>query len=120
MRPRGRSLMAASPLRGKYEAVIDRDSAFERLRTRSEAAAKEAAAAEADAAKAKEDAAEMAREFKAGRRYDGNTKAATTKRTSSRSDSVGTAFAKSFARQLGGKSGQALIRGVLGSLFKSR
>jgi hypothetical protein len=30
------------------------------------------------------------------------------------------AFAKSFARQLGSKSGQALVRGVLGSLFKAR
>ena len=37
-----------------------------------------------------------------------------------RSDSVTEAFAKSFARQLGTKSGQALVRGVLGSLFKSR
>jgi hypothetical protein len=29
-------------------------------------------------------------------------------------------FAKSFARQLGSKSGQAMIRGVLGSLFGKR
>ncbi|MFN7599256.1 MAG: helicase HerA-like domain-containing protein, partial [Cereibacter sp.] len=37
-----------------------------------------------------------------------------------RGDSVTEAFAKSFARQLGSKSGQALVRGVLGSLFKGR
>jgi hypothetical protein len=29
-------------------------------------------------------------------------------------------FAKSFARQLGSKSGQAMIRGVLGSIFGKR
>jgi pyruvate/2-oxoglutarate dehydrogenase complex dihydrolipoamide acyltransferase (E2) component len=39
---------------------------------------------------------------------------------SSRSDSVATTFAKSFARQLGTKSGQALVRGVLGGLFRGR
>jgi len=30
------------------------------------------------------------------------------------------AFAKSFARQLGSKSGQAVLRGVLGSIFGKR
>ena len=29
-------------------------------------------------------------------------------------------FAKSIARSLGGKAGQALVRGILGSLFKGR
>jgi hypothetical protein len=33
---------------------------------------------------------------------------------------VAEAFAKSFARQLGSRSGQALVRGVLGGLFKGR
>ena len=40
--------------------------------------------------------------------------------SSSRSDSLGEAFAKSLARQIGGKAGQAIVRGVLGSLFRSR
>ena len=37
-----------------------------------------------------------------------------------RSDSMIEAFGKSFARQLGTKSGQALVRGVLGSLFRGK
>jgi uncharacterized protein len=37
-----------------------------------------------------------------------------------RGDTVVQAFANSFARQLGGRTGQALIRGVLGGLFKGR
>jgi len=103
---------AASPVAGKYDTTIDRDSAWERLRARAEKTAREAAETEARAAEEK-------REFDRARRYDGKT-AAAPKSGSSRSDSVGTAFAKSFARQLGTKSGQALVRGVLGSIFGKR
>ncbi|WP_022703782.1 helicase HerA-like domain-containing protein [Pseudorhodobacter ferrugineus] len=117
-------LMAGSPFAGKYETLLDRDSAFERLAVRAEAAAKEAADAEAAEAKAKLDAKEFqidAREFNSARRYDGGKAAPRpAARKSGGGDSVGEAFAKSFARQLGSKSGQAIIRGVLGSLFKSR
>ncbi len=111
-------VIAASPLNGKYEAMIDRDSAFERLRARAASAADEAAKAE----EAKADAARDDDGLRNARRYDGGTtQRSTTKRsTSSRSDSIGTVLVKSFARQLGSRSGQAIIRGVLGSLFKSR
>lgn len=120
-------LMVQSPLAGKYEAQIDRDSAYERLRARADAAAK--AAAEAEAAEAREalEAKEAGRreapedrEFTSARRYDGKTPARKTSSRKSNSDSVGEAFAKSFARQLGTKSGQAIVRGILGSLFKTR
>jgi len=119
-------LMAGSPLAGKYEAVFDRDSAYERLAARAEAAAREAAEAEAREAKAKQSAREevaQEREFQAARRYDGKTparKPASPRSRSGSSDSVGEAFAKSFARQLGTRGGQAMVRGILGSLFKKR
>ncbi len=103
------ALVTASPLKGKYDTLIDRDSAFERLRAKSNAAATEAAADP-----------EKDREFQSGRRYDGGTAPTAKPKAASRSDSVGEAFAKSFARQLGSRSGQAIIRGVLGSLFKRR
>ena len=113
-------VIAQSPIRGKYDTAVDRDSAFERLRARAEDAAREAAAAEAQAAREKEEA----REFQNARRYDPKMPKATTRSTpasrSRSSDSVGEAFAKSFARQLGTKSGQAVVRGILGSLFRSR
>ncbi|MDO8884096.1 helicase HerA-like domain-containing protein, partial [Pseudotabrizicola sp.] len=113
-------LMVMSPVAGKYDTVIDRDSAYERLRAREHKAAAEAAAAEAKAAEPRQDDGG----FSKGRRYDGGTTTRATKpapRTTSRSsDSVGEAFAKSFARQLGTRSGQAIVRGVLGSLFKKR
>ncbi|NJM82402.1 MAG: DUF853 family protein [Tabrizicola sp.] len=110
------AIIAGSPVKGKYETTVDRDSAYERLRARADKAAAEAEAEEAAAAaKADED-----REHSRARRYDGDGYAAPKKSSTRKSDSIGTAFAKSFARQLGTKSGQAIIRGVLGSLFGSR
>ena len=110
------ALMAASPVAGKYETLIDRESAFERLKARSDQAAAEAAKAEADSASSVQADADL----KSARRYDGGAATATRKTGSSRSDSVGEVFAKSLARQLGSRSGQALVRGILGSIFKSR
>jgi DNA helicase HerA-like ATPase len=110
------AVMAGSPVAGKYETVLDRESAYEKLRARSEAAAREAAELE-------EKQAEEKREFERARRYNADGYGADKpKRTTSsgRSDSIGTAFAKSFARQLGTKSGQALVRGILGSIFGKR
>jgi DNA helicase HerA-like ATPase len=110
-------LMRASGLGAKYDTAIDRDSAHERLRARAERAARDAA----DRTEAEE------REFARARRYDADDRAgepaprrASASRATGRSDSIGTAFAKSFARQLGTKSGQAIVRGVLGSIFGRR
>lgn len=118
------AVMANSPVAGLYEAEVDRESAFEKLRKRAEDAAAEAERLEREAIEAEEREeaeAERKREFQKARRYDGGSprKTRSRKKSSSR-DSVGTTFAKSFARQLGTKAGQSLIRGVLGSLFRGR
>ncbi|MFT4150461.1 MAG: DUF853 family protein [Paracoccaceae bacterium] len=107
-------IVAASPMKGKYGTPVDRDSAYERLRVRADKAAEEAAA------KAQQDAQD--KEFQRARRYDeGSAQPAPKPRSSgSRNDSIGVVLAKSFARQLGTRSGQALVRGILGSIFKSR
>lgn len=115
-------LIAASPMGAKYNTLVDRDSAYERLRIRAEHAAQEANAAETQS---QQQADQAESEFRNARRYDGGsagrtTSAAPKKANSSRSDSIGETFAKSFARSLGSKTGQAVIRGVLGSLFRSR
>ena len=112
-----RAVISASGLGFKYDTVSDRDSAFERLQARAAEAAKAAAEAEAEEDRMKEEL----RELKQARRYDApEVGRSTTRRSSSRSDSVATAFGKSLARQLGTKTGQAIVRGILGSLFKSR
>jgi uncharacterized protein len=108
------AVMAGSPVKGKYDTALDRDSAYEKLRVKADQAAREAEAAEAKEAAEKQ-------EFDRARRYDGQGYASERpKRSTGGSDSIGTAFAKSFARQLGTRSGQALVRGILGSIFGRR
>ena len=111
------AVMAGSVMAAKYTETVDRDSAYERLRAKAEKAAQEAQQAEAGPSIKGWDSSE----FKNARRYDGGDAPAPKPRSSAgRSDSVGEAFAKSFARSLGSKTGQAVLRGVLGSLFKRR
>ena len=109
------AVMAASPVAGKYETLVDRESAFEKLQAKSQAAAAEA---QQTAAKPTSDLHINADEFSRARRYDGNAAPKAAPRRTG--DSVGEAFAKSFARSLGSKGGQAIVRGVLGSLFRGR
>lgn len=112
-------IMAASPVAGKYETLVDRDSAYEMLRRRADDAAQ--AAEETEAAEQGGGLSLDLNEFNKGRRYDGDRYEAPKKRTTtSRGDSITTTFAKSFARQLGTKGGQAIVRGVLGTLFGKR
>lgn len=117
----------ASPMALKYAKTLDRESASEILTRRAEEAAKAATDAEAPGAAAEDDLWSMGREHNRGRRYDPQIqipaeprpKAQTTRRASS-SDSIAATFGKSLARQLGTKTGQALVRGVLGSLFRGK
>ena len=103
------TIMAGSAMGTKYDKLIDRDSAYERLRAKADAAAKGAAEAPPDD------------DLHNARRYDsGQGARAAPRKSSSRSDTVVEAFTKSFVRQLGTRSGQAVVRGVLGSLFGRR
>ncbi|MEO1677277.1 MAG: helicase HerA-like domain-containing protein [Pseudomonadota bacterium] len=113
------ALIAGSPFAGRYDLAVDRESAAEILAAR---ASKAAAAAE-QSELAAETAPVAEREFNAARRYSANSVSRSSARRyggSRRSDSVGEAFAKSFARQLGTQSGKAVVRGVLGGLFRGR
>ena len=110
-------VMDASPMALKYGQAMDRESAHEVLARRAEDSAKSGAAAEA---KARDTDAlfDMSRdEYRNARRYKPRDE---TRIRSSRSDSIVETFGKSLARQLGTKSGQAIVRGVLGSLFRGR
>ncbi|SMO51483.1 helicase HerA-like domain-containing protein [Paracoccus laeviglucosivorans] len=124
------AIIAASPMGLKYGKSLDRESAAELLAKRAELAAQEAAdkaAAETGTAKGNDDIFAIPREHNRGRRYDASIQIrdeapAPRQRTSraSSSDTIATAFGKSLARQLGTKTGQALVRGVLGSLFRGK
>ena len=108
--------IAASPIAGKYEEAKDRESAYEVLTKRADAAAREAEEAE----RAEEEVKEAERELKKARRYDGKQVGRSTSRRSSRSDGVGEKLTKMVVRELTGTTGKRLVRGILGSLFKGR
>lgn len=114
------TVMAASGMGLKYDQTVDRESAREILTARAEEAAKQAEKASADDDLFKMDGGG----FKQGRRYRAGEGArasgTTSRRSTSRGDSIGEAFGKSLARQIGSQAGRALVRGVLGSLFRAR
>lgn len=112
------AIMQASPMAGKYDTTLDRESAFEMLTKRAEAAAKQAAEAEAAEAAAEE----KEREFKVARRFTGTQVTRSTSRSTSTSlaGGFGIALATVVAKELKGTTGRRIVRGVLGSLFKGR
>ncbi|MCK0121463.1 DUF853 domain-containing protein [Loktanella sp. F6476L] len=112
-----KAVMNASPMAGKYDTTIDRNSAHEMLTKRAADAAAEAEKAEAE----EERLEEKEREFKAARRYSGNgTKGRSTSKRSTKDNSFGGALASVVAKELKGTTGRRLVRGILGSLFKGR
>jgi DNA helicase HerA-like ATPase len=96
-----RQVLQGSPLFGRYEQVIDRESAHEILRERAQRE-QERAALEAELAQSRPQA---------------NKPAA---RRGRQPDSLVESLAKSAARSIGTQVGRTLIRGVLGSLFGGR
>ncbi|MEO1960233.1 MAG: helicase HerA-like domain-containing protein, partial [Paracoccus sp. (in: a-proteobacteria)] len=109
----------------KYDTPLDRQSAQEILSDRAEQAARAGAEARTGASPTPDDDLFDMKQAQGsrGRRYEPSAKESSrtgSRSRSSRSDTVLETFGKSLARQLGTKSGQALVRGVLGSLFRGR
>lgn len=111
-----KALMAAGDMAGKYDATLDRKSAFEILQARADKAAEEAAASEEKA----EELEPALREFNAGRRYSGTRVARSTSKGTNRGDSFGDAMTKMVMKELSGTTGRRMVRGILGGLFKGR
>ncbi len=112
-------LMASSPMAGKYDTRLDRESAFEILADRAAKAAAEAAKAEEVAEAA--DTPSL-REFNSARRYAGKGVPRSTSRAPSRkaTEGFGTAVASVVIKELKGTTGRRIVRGILGGLFKGR
>jgi len=95
-----RSLIRGSAIYGRYDHSFDRESAYEMLNARSQAAAQQA---------------------EEERSYRGSMPPAEPKTTrGSNRQGVFEALAKSVARSVGSSLGRQLVRGILGSLFKGR
>ena len=94
------AVMNSSLVRGVYERQVDRESAYEILKKRTEETAAAAPPAEEE------------KGFDWGGVLGG--------KKTSRSDSILETAAKSTVRAIGSQLGRQIIRGVLGSLFKGR
>ena len=94
-------IMQASLVAGVYEKVVDRESAYERLKAR---------AAESGPAPAAQAAPKP-------NSWLGDLATLGTSTTGRRGDSLVETVAKSAARTLGSSVGRQIVRGVLGSLF---
>lgn len=98
-------LLANSLVAGQYETVVDRESAYELLKSKADASA-QAAQVELEAeAAAKQAELEAKEEAKAEKASAGG------------GDSAFGAFAKSAARAIGSNAGREIVRGVLGGIF---
>ncbi len=111
------TVMAASPVAGKYEAKVDRISAFEKLRARADEAAKTAAIAEAEE---ENEPSPAVREYKTARRYTASKVGRSSSISKRQRDGIGDALGKALVSELKGTSGRRLVRGILGGLFKAR
>ena len=102
--------VAASPVAGKYETAVDRESAQEILAGRASKAAEEATMAEEMLKQA--DARDA--ELKQARRYEPAPSRGRAQ------PSLTTEITRTVIKQLGTRQGQQLVRGILGGLFKGR
>ena len=115
-------ILAASPLRGRYDQAIDRESAYEVLTARASAAAQAQADTEATETQARADA-QARRQQSASARVEGRRGGATGGRAGGggvQGEDLMEAFAKSAARAVGSRAGRELVRGLLGSLLGGR
>lgn len=111
------AVLAASPVAGKYEAKVDRVSAFEKLRARADAAAETAAIAEAQE---QDEPSPAVREYKTARRYTASKVGRSSSMRKRERDGIGDAIGQALVSELKGTTGRRLVRGILGSLFKAR
>jgi uncharacterized protein len=128
-------LIARSPVAGKYEEAVDRDSAYEVLKGKAEQAAAAAEQSKQQEVMAKEQAkrekelhkaqAQQDKEFekqqreleRARRTYD-NKEYRAPRKGSSQSDTLLEAAAKSAVRSASSQVGRQIMRGILGSIFR--
>lgn len=99
-------MLAKSPMKGAYDEAIDRESAYEVLRGRAEAAQ----------ANAPEKAS--TRGGPAKRTWGAPSPRPPAQPRASNRQTMAEAAAKSAARSVASSLGRALVRGILGSLLK--
>ncbi|MEM7079629.1 MAG: helicase HerA-like domain-containing protein [Pseudomonadota bacterium] len=104
--------MGNSPMSGRYDQAVDRESAYELLQSKAEENARLLEAEE----RAQTQAKQREKERKAAERAA--KKASSGRRRRSNRQTVSEAFFKSAVRSVGRSLGSKLVRGLLGSLLK--
>jgi len=99
--------LGRSPLKGRYDNAIDRESAYEVLKKRAE---DETRMEKLEQKREQERKLEEKNQRQQGR----------TSRTGSRRQGVGEAMMKSAARSIGSSLGRRIIRGIMGTLLGGR
>jgi DNA helicase HerA-like ATPase len=119
LQPQERAIMqSSSPLAGKYDTTVDRESAHEILGARATAAAEQAQAhqAEADAAKAAAAAEkERVKQLREQERLERERR-----RNPPMAEAIARQLGRSVQRQVVNRVAGSLVRGLLGSLFRGR
>jgi hypothetical protein len=110
-------LVASSPIAGRYDAAVDRESAYEVLKVRAEEAAAASAAAAEEAAQAKAALQQARLEAAQARATAAAERAARASR--GRGDELLDAASKSAMRSMGTQVGRTIIRGILGAVLKN-
>ncbi|MBT3198237.1 MAG: DUF853 family protein, partial [Gammaproteobacteria bacterium] len=103
-------ILDRSPLKGRYDTAVDRESAHELLKERAEEGVRAELAEKARIEQEKEAEKQARKEKSKGNMWTG----------SSRRQGVGEAIVKSVARSVGSSLGRQIVRGILGSLLGGR
>ncbi|ARO14195.1 protein of unknown function DUF853 NPT hydrolase putative [Ketogulonicigenium robustum] len=110
------AVMAVSPVAGKYDTAVDRDSAREMLERRAAADVPQDAAPEAEG--------DPADTFSRAKRYGGPVTSAPQPKAQPRAKAaekgIADALASALVKELGGTTGRRLVRGVFGTFLKRR
>ena len=102
-----------SPVQGQYETPVDRESAYELLKSKAERAAQAA-----EAARVAEDQQKAQEEFRKQQEKMEKQQRSRSRRSSS--DTLIEATAKSAGRSIGNSLGREIVRGILGSFGRRR
>ena len=112
-----RALCAGSPMAGRYDVAVDRESAYEVLKVHAEGVAAADAAARAAEAEGKAALQQARIETAQARAAAAAERAARASR--GRGDAMMDAAGKSAARSIGTQVGRTIIRGILGTILKT-
>ncbi|ROU04085.1 helicase HerA-like domain-containing protein [Histidinibacterium lentulum] len=108
------AVMAASPVAGRYDVAVDRESAAEMLAARAAGAAAEAE--KALAAEPADDGLTRARRYSGARSFGG----AHSPGGAGTGQRIGAAMTDALAKELKGTTGRRIVRGLFGTVFKGR